>query len=93
MFQFLIVFSIFISGFSHAAISKKASLSRRPSSILMGEGSIKGGKAGTGFTLLSLQSKVAKSKRAERLSIDMGNGAAQKLEGSVAYFNVQNDPK
>jgi hypothetical protein len=65
----------------------------RSSSILLGEGSIKGGSAGTGFTLLSLKSHIAKSNKIERLTIDVGNGAAEKLSGPVAYFNVQNDPR
>lgn len=65
---------------------------RKPAPVLLGAGSIKGGKAGTAFSILNVQTKVARSKRAERIRFDMGNGSMNPLQGSVAFFNVQNDP-
>lgn len=65
----------------------------RKSPILLGEGSLKGGKAGMGFSLLNVESQVAKSKKLERLKISVGNTALQKKQGPVGFFNIQNDPK
>lgn len=76
---------LFSFSFSQAAVKK--------SPILMGEGSLKGGQSGTGFSLLNVQSQVAQSKKLERIKIFVGNSALQKKQGSVGYFNVQNDPK
>ena len=89
--SFIILMSIFMASTSFGAIPKNKL--RQPSSVLLGEGSMKGGQAGSGFTLLNLKTQVAASKRLERLTIDVGNSAAQRLNGPVAYFNVQNDPR
>lgn len=91
--KFVLIFCLFFGvQFAQAAIPKSRTM-HKPAPVLLGAGSIKGGKAGTAFSILNIQTKVARSKRAERIRFDMGNGAMASLAGPVAFFNIQNDPK
>lgn len=64
-----------------------------PSSILRTAGAIHGGQAGSGFSLLAVQSQVAKTKKLERVTVAVGNGALQKQLGSPGYFQIENSPE
>lgn len=64
-----------------------------PTSILRTAGSIHGGQAGLGFSLLGIKTQVAKSKKLERLTVAIGNGAMQKQLGAPGYFQIENSPQ
>ena len=85
--KIIIILSWLLLSFSFA----QAAIKKNP--ILMGAGSLKGGQAGTGFSLLNVESQVSKSKKVERIKIFVGNTAMQKKQGPVGYFNIQNDPQ
>lgn len=55
--------------------------------------SFRGGQAGIGFSLLNVKAIQSKTETKEQIQIQMGNLALQKLEGTVGYYNVQNDLK
>lgn len=49
-----------------------------------------GGQAGVGFSLLNLQTIIAKNGKAERLIFEVGTLEGQPLKGLPGYFNIQN---
>ncbi len=87
-----IVISLSLTSGALAAISPVAKQNyRAPSSILRSSGSIHGGQAGIGFSLLGVKTKVAKSQKLERLMISVGDGGMQKQIGSPGYFQIENN--
>jgi hypothetical protein len=91
IFGFLVAILASIS--SYAAIpSAKKTLALKPTPILRRAGSIRGGQAGTNFTILDVKTELAKNNRLERVKVSLGNGAFQNQNGSPGYFNVENRP-
>ncbi len=85
---FLIAFLCFFSWYGFAAkIPTKVEL--QPASILKENGALRGGTAGQGFSLIDLRSSSTKNNKSERLVLDIGDAAMQKLKGSVGYYNVE----
>jgi len=64
-----------------------------PASLIRGEGAVHGGRAGMGFSLLSVKSKIAKNQKIEQLTFDVGNAALQIHQGAPAYYHVENKPR
>lgn len=92
--QIGILLSILLVGsVGFAAIPAAVKKAQAPSSILRSAGSIHGGQAGLGFSLLSVKSSVAKAKKLERVTVAIGNGALQKQMGSPGYFQIENSPQ
>ncbi len=91
------LFSFFVFLFATIAQGAVSGLVQHPSpvpsSILRSAGAIHGGKAGLGFSLLGVKAQVAKSRKLERLTILVGNGALQKQEGAPGYFQIENNPQ
>ena len=92
---FLSVISLLLTTpVAFAAIpSKSKTSSIRPTPILSKSGSIRGGQAGTSFTILDVETELAKSNRLERVKVSLGNGAFQIQNGHPGYFNVENRPE
>ncbi|MGZ3770887.1 MAG: hypothetical protein ACXVCP_12235 [Bdellovibrio sp.] len=80
--------AFFIAAPSLAAVSKQA-VKPSASKILVGEGTSFGGLAGNGFTLMDVRRTADKSKKIERIVMDVGdrNGAA--LRGWPGYYFVE----
>lgn len=72
-----------------AALPKKAMTMKKPQNVLRDSGSVRGGQAGLGFSLLDLRKTASAKSKIERLVIDVGDRAYQKQTGSVGYFNVE----
>ena len=78
----------------HAAIAPAAKTAFQvPQSILWHGGAVRGGKAGTGFTLIALKTRVAAQKNLERMTFFVGNSAYQTKLGEPGYFNIENRPE
>lgn len=91
----LFTFSVglFLTNAQAAVSSQSRRMESPPSSILRTAGAIRGGQAGLGFSLLGVQSRVAKSQKLERLTVLIGNGALQPQEGSPGYFQIESNPQ
>jgi hypothetical protein len=86
-------FSLFVLLFSFsalAAIAPQTKNALRNSAILRGSGAIHGGLAGQGFSLLGIQTTVAKSQKLERLTVAMGDSQFQSYRGAPGYFHIEN---
>ncbi len=86
----LALFVFFFSFAALAAVSPQTKNSLRNSAVLTGTGAIRGGLAGKGFSLLDLNSKVAKSQKLERLTVSLGDSEFQPHRGSPGYFHIEN---
>ncbi len=64
-------------------------LPAKPQKILMGSGSMAGGIAGTGFSLINLKTTTNRQAKLERLMIDVGDIDGHPLKGLPGYFNVE----
>jgi hypothetical protein len=85
---FAVCFLFSISSFAAISTQTKNSLKNAP--MLRGSGAIHGGLAGKGFSLLGIQSQVAKNKKLERLTVAMGDSNFQPYQGSPGYFHIEN---
>ena len=63
--------------------------SAKPEKILVGSGSMAGGIAGTGFSLMNLKTSTNPQARSERLIIDIGDMDGHTMKGLPGYFNVE----
>lgn len=76
----------FISEIVYAAVNKTKTA---PSKILEGTGSMIGGVAGTGFSLLDLRKSQDMKHKAERIVFDIGDLRGRKQKGLPGYYHVQ----
>lgn len=60
-----------------------------PSKILQGSGSIVGGVAGTGFSLLDLRKSQNLKEKVERIVFDVGDLRGRTQKGLPGYYHVQ----
>lgn len=60
-----------------------------PQKILKGEGSLIGGIAGTGFSLLDIRPSRDQKKKAERIVIDVGDMNGAPIKGLPGYYHAQ----
>lgn len=74
---------------SQAALPKKNLAMKKPQNVLSNSGSIRGGQAGLGFSLLDLRKTASAKTKIERLVIDVGDRVYQRQQGPVGYFNVE----
>lgn len=84
-FLIAIAFS-FVSVSSYAAIPVQKAKVQKP---LVSAGNKSGGIAGTGFTLMDLNSKINPKAKVERLMIDVGDLEGKPQKGLPGYFNVE----
>ncbi len=61
----------------------------KPQKILIGSGSMAGGIAGTGFSLMNLKTMTNLQTRSERLMFDVGDIDGHPMKGLPGYFNVE----
>jgi hypothetical protein len=80
----------FFSLSAMAAIAPSTKNALRQSAVLKGAGAIHGGLAGQGFSLLAVDTKLAKSHKLERLTVSMGNANFQSYAGAPGYFHIEN---
>ncbi|MFN7826047.1 MAG: hypothetical protein ACK5P6_11875 [Pseudobdellovibrionaceae bacterium] len=81
VFKILVVFFcalLFLSQLSFAAI---------PKNLLKGEGVIRGGQAGAGFSILDV--RRSQNQKAERWVVDFGDAVKQPLASQPPYFNAE----
>ncbi|MCE3010847.1 MAG: hypothetical protein LW875_09565 [Proteobacteria bacterium] len=69
---------LFLSQLSFAAI---------PKNLLKGEGVIRGGQAGTGFSILDV--RRTQTQKVERWVVDFGDAVKQPLASQPPYFNAE----
>lgn len=74
---------------SHGAVAKKNLAMKKPQNVLRDSGSLRGGQAGLGFSLLDLRKTASAKTKVERLVIDVGNPAYQAQLGPIGYYNVE----
>lgn len=84
----LMILISFYFGESQASIPS----AKKQSALLWGAGSIHGGVAGRGFSLLNLKNFPGKNGNIERLVIEIGDNKMQKLSGIPGYFHIENKP-
>lgn len=73
---------------SIASIPKTKDLIK-PSNILAGSSAVQGGKSGPGFSLIAAQRMTLKGKNIERVAIEFGDLAMQKIAGQPGYFHAE----
>ncbi len=76
----------FLSDVVYAAINKPKTT---PSKILQGSGSIIGGVAGKGFSLLDLRKSQDIKHKVERVVFDIGTLQGKTLKGLPGYYHAQ----
>lgn len=76
----------YVSEVVYAAVSKAKTA---PNKILNGTGSIIGGVAGTGFSLVDLRKSQDAKHNIERLVFDIGDIRGQVQKGLPGYYHVQ----
>lgn len=80
------IFMSYISEVTYAAVTKTKTT---PTKILQGTGSIIGGVAGTGFSLLDLRKSQDAKNKIERLVFDIGDIQGKIQKGLPGYYHVQ----
>src|SRR5437868_13823594 len=90
MNKFLLIAAISLSYSvaAYAAIPAKMK-APVPGKILIKEGSVTGGIAGSGFSLLDLRRTADNKKHLERVVIDIGDMQGQTLKGLPGYFHAE----
>lgn len=92
----LAIISFLAAGFFYAPVVMAAVSSLKDQKltnrILFTDGSVRGGQAGTGFSLVGVKAMPSKNQQVERISLAMGNGAQRVLAGRPGYFNVELRP-
>lgn len=86
-------FALTIAGICGVSFQSSAAIPAKPAppvgKILIGTGSVSGGIAGTGFSLLDLRRTADAQKKVERVVIDIGDMEAKPQKGYPAYFHAE----
>jgi hypothetical protein len=86
---FRFIFSSFLSAGFCLSASAAIPKSVYPASAWIKEqGGLRGGNAGTAFSLLEIKRQSFVKNKSERILVAQGNGASQTLIGSPGYFTV-----
>ncbi len=83
----MVVSSALFNFTAQAAVNTKTKVT--PSKILQGSGSIIGGVAGTGFSLLDLRKTQNAKSKIERIVFDIGDLRGRTQKGLPGYYHVQ----